>query len=238
MEKQENLGDIFEFILIGVIVAFIVVAIFGYLDARIVRTNDFYRAGTLITAALQMLDMLSDCFLAIDISFAMEIDPDKPYGIFLYVCIICIALPSLMSLFQVYYFSSRIWGNDNKIREWLLKYSKLLYIGSVLTGSSFTAVEIMNSNFLALQYFDMGLSQRQMIGFKSQRIYSVVILEVCSIHSSINSLVTYLQHNKITHCNVLHRIFLNWRYKYGIYIYWEIQRISLPFVLQYFQEYL
>ena len=152
--------------------------IIGYIDAKCVRRNDFYRASTIITAALQILDMLSDCFLAMDISFAKDIYPNEPFGIFLYICIICIILPSLMSLFQVYYYSSKIWSNDNKMREWLLKYSKLLYLTSIITGSSFTAIELFNSNLFGFKYFEMGLNQRQKIAFKSQKVYSVIMLEV------------------------------------------------------------
>ena len=111
----------------------------------------------------------------------MRIESEIIYDIFLYLCIAFIVIPSLLSLFQVYYYSSRIWGEDNKIREWLLKYAKLLYVTSVLTGSSFTAVEIMNSNIFGLSYFEMNLTHRQRIAFKTQRIYSVVMLEVETI---------------------------------------------------------
>ena len=124
--------------------------------------------------------MLSDCFLAIDISFAKQIDPNEPYELFMYLCIGFIAVPAFLSLCQVYYYASRVWGNDNKIREWLLKYSRILYIVSLFTGSSFTAVDIMNSNLFGLKFFDMNLTQRQRITFKTQRMYSVVMLEVCS----------------------------------------------------------
>ena len=71
-----------------------------------------------------------------------------------------------------------IWGKNDKAREWLIKYSKFLYIASVLTGSSFSAVEIVNSSIFGLSWFEMGLSHKQVVAFKTQRIYSVILLEV------------------------------------------------------------
>ena len=163
--------------MIVAVIVFAGIVIIGYIDARCIRTNDFYKVGPLTIAALQGFDMLSDCFLAIDISFAKNIEPGQPFGILLFLCIVFIVMPSFLSLAQVYYYSSKIWGEDTKIREWLLKYSKWLYILALFTGSSFTAVEIVNSNIFGLSYFEMNLSNRQMIAFKTKRIYSVVVLE-------------------------------------------------------------
>ena len=176
--RKDSLSILFQYILIAAVGVFVIVGIFGYIDSRCIRINDFYKVGPLSTAAIQGLDMLSDCFLAIDISLTKDITPSKPFGIFLYLCIGFIIIPSLISLFQVYYYASKIWGDDTKTREWLLKYSKWLYIVSIFMGSSFTAVEIVNSSLFGLSYFEMNLSNRQMIAFKTQRIYSVVILEV------------------------------------------------------------
>ena len=117
--QQHDLEKVFQTILIVVIIVFVCIGIIGTVDARFLRINDFYRIGTISTALIQILDMLSDCFLAIDISIQNKIEIGE-YMILLYLCIACIVLPSLLSLFQVYYYSSRIWSNDNKVREWIL----------------------------------------------------------------------------------------------------------------------
>jgi len=174
---QEELEGIFGISLVILGAFCIIMGVAGYIDARFLRINDFYRIGAIFAATIQILDMLSDSFLAFDIQIQDEIDPHGDYDDMLYICIICIVVPALLSLFQVYYFSKRIWGKNDKAREWLIKYSKFLYIASVLTGSSFSAVEIMNSSIFGLSWFEMGLSHKQVVAFKTQRIYSVILLE-------------------------------------------------------------
>ena len=198
LRYQQDIEEIFTLSLFILSAVFIFIGISGLVDARCVRINDFYRIGAIFAATIQILDMLSDSFLAIDIYLQDKIDPGMGYNIMLYICIICIVLPSLLSLFQVYYFSQRIWNKNDKAREWLIKYSKFLYIFSVFTGSSFTAIEIMNSNIFGLSWFEMGLSNKQVVAFKTQRIYSVILLEVtcilCSVchHSQMTQYITCL----------------------------------------------
>ena len=179
LQHQEKLESIFEISLLILGFVCITIGVMGFIDARCLRINDFYRIGAIFAATVQILDMLSDSFLAFDIHLQDKMYPDDvAYDIMLYVCILCIALSSLLSLFQVYYFSKHIWFYNDKAREWLIKYAKLLYITSVFTGSSFTAIDIMNSNIFGLSYFEMGLSNKQIAAFKTRRIYSVVLLEV------------------------------------------------------------
>ena len=170
---------------------FSVIIVVGGLLMRFLRINDFYRMQSIFTAAVQILDMLSDSFLAIDIYLQDKIKPANGYNIMFYICVICIVVPALLSLLQVYYFSWNIWFKKNVVREWLIKYSKFLYIISVFTGSSFTAIEIMNSNIFGLSYFEMGLSNKQIVAFKTQRIYSVILLEVKLFISSKYSQIAY-----------------------------------------------
>eukprot|EP01084_Bolivina_argentea_P269735 458490_1 len=158
------------FIFIGL---FICIAIIGFIDAKCFRINDFYHISCIGQATIQVLDMLSDCFLSVEIS----LQTNNTFKIALVISIIFIVIPALLSLFQVYYYSRKHWSNDNQIREWLLKYSKMLYLVTIFTGSSFTAIDIMNSNILGLYFFEMGLNNKQIISFKTQRIYSVVMFE-------------------------------------------------------------
>eukprot|EP01083_Nonionella_stella_P244968 852099_1 len=48
---------------------------------------------------------------------------------------------------------------------------------SVVTGSSFAAVTLLNSYLFQLNMFDMGLSRRQLKQFGTKRVYSIVMLE-------------------------------------------------------------
>ena len=127
---------------------------------------------------LQMLDMLSDCFLVIDFNLHHQIEPDKGYDIMSYFCMCFIIIPCILSLFQIHYYSQTVWLENDKVMEWLIKYSKFLYIISVFTGSSFTAISIMNSSIFGLSYFEMGLTFKEIIRFRHQRVYSVILFEV------------------------------------------------------------
>merc|ERR1712228_170855 len=55
--------------------------------------------------------------------------------------------------------------------------SKLLYFTSVATGSSFTAIEIFNSNLFGLDIFYMGLSRKHWLSFSAKRVYSIIAFE-------------------------------------------------------------
>eukprot|EP01083_Nonionella_stella_P250876 866219_1 len=174
-DDAEHLQSLFELSIILITSVFVLIGVVGYIDASCVRINDFYRIGTIMQALLHILDMVSDCFLSIDISLRAK--ENDAFKIPLVISIVHIAIPSVFTLAQVYYYSKTRWNTDNKVREWLLNYSTLLYLLSIGTGSSFTAVAIMNSNTLGLYVFDMGLSNKQMIAFKTQRVYSIVFLE-------------------------------------------------------------
>eukprot|EP01084_Bolivina_argentea_P128968 227872_1 len=48
---------------------------------------------------------------------------------------------------------------------------------SVMTGSPFAAVPLLNSYLFLLNVFDMGLTDRELRQFATQRVYSIVLLE-------------------------------------------------------------
>ena len=78
--------------------------------------------------------------------------------------------------------SIQIWISDVETRRvvqpWVRLHLRSLYVMSILLGSSFTAVEIANSNLFQQSLFNMGLNRRQKAIFKNQRIFSTVLLEV------------------------------------------------------------
>jgi len=138
----------------------------------------FFKIGALFAASIQTLDALSDWFFAVEVGTKAQKSPSNDLFIAFCICFVFIIVPLSASLWQVYYYSRKHWAiSSNKTKQWLLYYSKLLYFTSVLTGSSFTAIELMNSSFFGLEMFEMGLTQRQLIAFKTNRVYSVVLLE-------------------------------------------------------------
>ncbi len=65
------------------------------------------------------------------------------------------------------------WLTDDKLRS-----TALLYFVSIITGSSFTAIELFNSNLFGLPQFDMDLTRTELMGYQYKRVYSIVLLEV------------------------------------------------------------
>ena len=67
----------------------------------------------------------------------------------------------------------KLWMDDidskNIIPIWIKNNIKFLYLLTILTGSSHSAVGICNSNLFSLNIFDMGLNKRQLAIFNNKR---------------------------------------------------------------------
>merc|ERR1712157_10151 len=88
-------------------------------------------------------------------------------------------IPVLISLYQLYRASSKKWIENNRIREWLKTYTKLLYMVSIVTGSSFSAIQIFNSNLFGLDVFYMGLTRNHILAFSAKKLHSIILFENC-----------------------------------------------------------
>merc|ERR1712003_267276 len=53
----------------------------------------------------------------------------------------------------------------------------MLYMISILCGSSFTGIELCRSNLFRLPIFDIPLTKKAALNFKTKKIYSTVIFE-------------------------------------------------------------
>eukprot|EP01084_Bolivina_argentea_P074469 135100_1 len=57
------------------------------------------------------------------------------------------------------------------------KYVYILYIASVLFGSSFSATMLFNSNLMGFRIFDMCLSESALSHFQTHIMYSIVLFK-------------------------------------------------------------
>ena len=160
--------------------AFVVIGISGYVDAGYFHINDFFQPAAIFSALLQFLDIVSDIFLSLHIS--SFITTDSVYIILFISSIIFIVIPILISIFQLMHTINKHWWHDDNIKLWLTDNSKLLYFLSVFSGSSFTAIQLMNSNLFSLNAFSMGLTHSQSHRFQIKRVYSIVLVEVCYLY--------------------------------------------------------
>ena len=141
----------------------------------------FFKPIALFYVALEMLDMFGDIAFTIEVNanYKTEIDDFVRAQLLIILIISCISIivPIAVSVVQVYIAANTLWLKDDTIRDWFTKFDKLLYISSFITGSSFAAVELFNSNILALYVFDMGLYKKHSLQFNNSKIYSIVLLE-------------------------------------------------------------
>ena len=168
------LDQAFQYAFIFLIVVFVIIIGLAQIYAQFIYINHFFRVTALITAAVHIMDMLSDVFFTINASYGHQQ---------LEVLIICILsgcfilIPIVMTLVQLCLQMEKHWLKDDKLRSWLSENTKLLYFTSIVTGSSFTAIELFNSNLFGLPQFDMGLTRKELMGYQYKRVYSVVLLE-------------------------------------------------------------
>merc|ERR1712228_46298 len=69
------------------------------------------------------------------------------------------------------------WRLNDELKVWLSKYMKLLYLLSIISGSSFVAVQICTSGAFSHRLTNMPLNKHKVLAFKSKILYATVILE-------------------------------------------------------------
>ena len=67
-----------------------------------------------------------------------------------YLSVVFIVFPAFTALFQLWFYTKNQWLDNDYVRSWLSKFSTLLLLLSVLTGSSFAAVSLLNSYIFKL----------------------------------------------------------------------------------------
>ena len=91
-----------------------------------------------------------------------------------------IVVPVLLNFRDLLKFQKK-WQSDklhaDRYRAWLSQYVNVLFFLSFLSGSTFGAIAFVNSNFLGLRLFAMGLSSRDLREFNQRRLRTVVVAE-------------------------------------------------------------
>ena len=136
------------------------------------RRNDFYSATALISAAFQILDLISDLF------FCLKMLSTSLFHLFI-ASVTSIVLPSALSLVQLF-FAVKKWKSigDDMLTAWLFHRSFGLYALSMVTGSAFNGVQICRSDMFGIPQFAMPLNEKQIVEFQSKKLWTTVMLEV------------------------------------------------------------
>ena len=67
--------------------------------------------------------------------------------------------------------------HSDRYRNYLKKFGRLLFLLSLISGSSFAAVRLANSNLFGLAAFSMGLSSNDLTKYNQKRLTSVIVCE-------------------------------------------------------------
>lgn len=114
-----------------------------------------------------------------DIMFCVRLVDAKQWMLFV-VGMLFIFVPWTMNLLQLFR-EQKKWTEDpltkEKVSGWLVDWSIVLIVAVVISGNSFGAVELANSNLFAMDLFSMGLNPRNLKEFQAQRLFSSVMLE-------------------------------------------------------------
>lgn len=102
------------------------------------------------------------------------------YLLLLIFCIIFVVLPVITSMHSLFRFQDK-WTKDpsigDRVTGWNRDWSTYLLFLTILSGSSFAAVNILNSRLMGHPLFCMGLSFRHLKKYENQRLWGVILSE-------------------------------------------------------------
>ena len=177
--QLEEFYDVFVPVFIGICS---LIGLLGYIDARCIRRNDIFAVSAIIIFTTYTLDFVSDVFFATQIFLTSDINNSNNTidGLLFFSCVVFIILPLFIGNFQLQHEIGR-WlkdsHNKDSINSWLNENLRMLYLLSIISGSSFSAIELCNSNIFQLSKFNMSLTKSQKARFRNKRVFSVVLLE-------------------------------------------------------------
>ena len=122
-------------------------------------------------------DFFSDFFFTISLWDNRKLHDDI---IYLFIAAVgFVLIPWGLNLYTLLQFQQR-WQNSiyqTRLRGWITSFFPHLCILSFISGSSFGAVELCNSNLFNIEFFSMGLSQTELREFGLKKLFTVVVAE-------------------------------------------------------------
>jgi len=187
----------FGVLVLLVMVSWFLLAVLGYAHMKY-RNHDDVNFMAVFMFGLYAWDVFSDIFFASDV-WALYQSPDHSlylyenwshrdanwilFGLFA-ASSFFIVFPMVMS-FVALFIAQKDWRKDTEISEtystrideWLGSNSAKLSFLSFISGSSFAAVELVNSRVFGLDLFCMNLAKKHLDAFNQHRLWSVVFSE-------------------------------------------------------------
>ena len=180
-ESEAKIMDIpTVYISIGVLGSFLVFTIIATFDAKYYHKSDYLHPVSIITVAFELLDTILDVVFALFLCLQYLIFQQMDILVATGLSFVFIIMPIGFSIYQLIRKENKSWFRDDDLQAWLLDHSWKLLALSILCGSSYAAIELVNCGAFGLEIFNMGLNKQQRIKYNTKRIFGVVCLEVKS----------------------------------------------------------
>eukprot|EP01084_Bolivina_argentea_P184880 318857_1 len=98
----------------------------------------------IITATFQTIDTFLDLLFSLFVTLQYVETKDEHLLYTMIGCYLFVILPVVVNIGQLIQQTRKQWLQDDHLRSWLASYSELLYLLSILTGSAYTAVRVVN----------------------------------------------------------------------------------------------
>ena len=127
------------------------------------------------------MDVISNLLFALAVAYYPNFIKSPPLFFIFMASVFFILIPSSISLFQLNQMIDGQWNKSEEMRSYLSSYKYTLYILSIVCFSSFTGVQICQSNLFGHLIFDIPLSKQEALYFEAKKIYSIVLFQVLVI---------------------------------------------------------
>eukprot|EP01083_Nonionella_stella_P003701 10643_1 len=158
---------------------FIIITGKGY--ARYADADNF-RFSLVVFFTLCVWDFFTDLLFTVSLYDNYVLISDKTeYTVLFVASVIFIIGPLAKTFYNLFQFQDE-WRDGGGVLSscyaaWLLHHGQFLYLLSFLSGSTYAAINLVNSNFLGHKLFSMGLSQTDLLKFNQTRLVNVVVGE-------------------------------------------------------------
>eukprot|EP01083_Nonionella_stella_P301287 1032711_1 len=185
-ERNKSNGDELEimsvpslFITLSIFGLFVSVTVMAVFDAKCWHKTDYLRFMDIIAVSFEVSDIILDVLFAVLLVYTYLYYREIDVLVATVAAFVFIITPLSFSLFQLIQEQKQVWFHDEHLSGWLLDHSKKLLLLSVVCGSSYAAIEIVNCGAFGWQIFNMGLNKQQRIKYNTKRLIGVVLMENC-----------------------------------------------------------
>ena len=171
--SEQDMAQSLQYTIGGIGGISIIMSIIAVADSKC-RSNELLNIKAVLVFAFYTTDFVSDIFFTLKL-FLLGLSD----GYYFFLCIASFAfivIPLFVNITQLHK-EMKKWA-ELGVSRWIKSRMMLIYMISVVCGSSFSAISLFNSYLFRLPVFCMGLSKHQGALFEHKRFFSIVLLEV------------------------------------------------------------